>query len=318
MCVCCSGEEEANWKLAKPFYDMSGLNADQVVDRFLRIEDATDEIPMFDEEPKERNYKGLMFYLKGELPRNNRSEEEKDINVEFASRLLELFEKHDPGSISALILSSITLRQHCIDRVLQVMKKRLLVKGASSSMSSQESLNSCTGGDPFDALALVLLCLQKGSVDQARTVLSSLVDPVELVKALQEYHGLLFTTVEVKQKEVALGFTEMALLIAEILPESLASVLTNITLNPSLAHQLPCVPSLIGLTRAFLITPCGFSPTGGPSSNATKVLRIYLESFLSKLPSNYSQVRVIILNLFIKLYLLIFYFRRKLPKEPAS
>ncbi|XP_059478849.1 BLOC-2 complex member HPS3 [Neocloeon triangulifer] len=287
-----NGDDESHWKLAKPFYDMSGMKAEHVLDRFIRMEDTLGEIPMFDEEPKERSYKGLMFYLKGELPRNKKSAEEESINVEFASHLLELFEKHDPASISALILSSVTLRQHCIDRVLQVMKKRLLVKGASSSLSSQESLNTCTGGDPFDALALVLLCLQKGSVDQARTVLSSLVDPMELVKALQEYHGLLFTAVEVKQKEVALAFTELALLIAEILPESLASVLTNLTLNPSLAHQLPCVPTLIGLTRAFLMTPCGFSSPGAPSSNATKVLRDYLESFLSKLPNNYSLAEV--------------------------
>ncbi|CAB3376857.1 Hypothetical predicted protein [Cloeon dipterum] len=287
------GEDESQWKLAKPFYDMSGLNPELVVDRFLRIEDTTGEIPMFDEEPKERSYKGLMYFLKGELPRNNKSADDETINVEFASRLLELFERHDPASISALILSSVTLRQHCIDRVLQVMKKRLLVKGASSSLSSQESLNTCTsGGDPFDALALVLLCLQKGSMDQARTVLSSLVDPQELVKALEEYHGLLFTSVDVKNKEVALGFTELSLLIAEILPESLASVLTNLTLNPALAHQLPTKPTLIGLTRAFLMTPCGYSHPGAPSANATKVLRIYLESFLSELPNNYPSVEV--------------------------
>lgn len=81
------------------------------------IED--ESIPDVDDEtPKNRSFQGLMHYLRGELPGGVRSGE--DFSVEFASQLLELFEQHDPASVSALVLGSATLRQHRMDRVLQV------------------------------------------------------------------------------------------------------------------------------------------------------------------------------------------------------
>lgn len=162
------------------------------------------------------------------------------------------------------------------------MKRRLLVR---SSTSNSEP-------DSQDALALVLLCLQKGSLDQARTVLGSLMGSAQLVQALQAHHGLLFTCSEVRgRRDVTFGFTELALLVAEVQPAALASVLTQLALEPSEATQLQCPPSLTHLTRAFLTPPCSLA---GAASNASVVLRLFLESFLSQLPSHYSTVSILL------------------------
>lgn len=162
------------------------------------------------------------------------------------------------------------------------MKRRLLVR--SSSQGRPEP-------DPRDALALVLLCLQKGSLEQARTVLGSLMGSAQLVQALQAHHGLLFTCSEARgRRDVALGFTELALLVAEVQPAALASVLTQLALEPAAAHQLPCAPSLTHLTRAFLTPPCSLAGAGKNQSNASTVLRLFLEAFFSQLPSHYPSV----------------------------
>jgi hypothetical protein len=68
-----------------------------------------------------------MHFLRGELPgkghgggRIRKGDDANDFPVEFAAQLLELFEQHDPSSVSSLVLCSPNLRQHRMDRVLQV------------------------------------------------------------------------------------------------------------------------------------------------------------------------------------------------------
>jgi hypothetical protein len=43
----------------------------------------------------------------------------------FAHTLLDLFEEHDPGQVSMLVLRSALLREYATDRVLAIMKKQL-------------------------------------------------------------------------------------------------------------------------------------------------------------------------------------------------
>jgi hypothetical protein len=48
----------------------------------------------------------------------------------FAHTLLDLFEEHDPGQVSTLVLHSALLREYATDRVLAIMKKQLSTRSA--------------------------------------------------------------------------------------------------------------------------------------------------------------------------------------------
>ncbi|XP_023724080.1 Hermansky-Pudlak syndrome 3 protein isoform X2 [Cryptotermes secundus] len=148
-------DEEADWELTAPYYTMAGLAPVEVVNRVK-------EMAVPPDVAARGKHRGLMSYLNTSLLQQNHAPGNVAFGPavhSFAHTLLDLFEEHDPGQVSTLVLHSALLRECATDRVLAIMKKQLSTRAVPAAS---------------DALALVLLCIQRGSPEQAVAVLNSL------------------------------------------------------------------------------------------------------------------------------------------------
>ncbi|XP_049805068.1 Hermansky-Pudlak syndrome 3 protein homolog [Schistocerca nitens] len=255
---------EEDWTLAAHYYKMTGFSPINIIERVknLEIPKETDI-----EWKKENQLKALMKYLKTSLlfmHHNSDSSFNPSIQ-DFTNTLLDLFEKYSPSEVSTLVLHSALLREYATDRVLNVMKKQLSVRPVPKSS---------------DALALVLLCIQKGSPEQANAVLSSF-EPNQLSAILFENSMLLFeTTTPVKsmskhdsmyssrRNDQLTTFSELSVVLMDSKPRVLSGVLSELVASQKMSLQevlqvfLEYLPSRIGIS----------------GSSASLVLQVFLEN----------------------------------------
>ncbi|XP_066997400.2 BLOC-2 complex member HPS3 isoform X2 [Anabrus simplex] len=283
---------EEDWKLATPYYKMSCLNPIQVVER-VRCLDIPEEL--HSDTRRENQTQGLMKYLKTCLLLMNQNASSVNFTPaipSFTNTLLDLFEQHDPSQVSWLVLQSSFLREYATDRVLNIMKKQLSIRPVPN---------------PSDAVALVLLCIQKGSPEQAVAVLNS-ISSSQLEDILLTNSGLLFDTTpsvsltssSMRKTERVVTFSELSVVLMDAKPELLASILFslvicttegNMTLREILKVFLEYLPSRIGIT----------------GSTASFVLQIFLEKyfawFFSQPPMPYDLTTVEALKILVRSYL---------------
>lgn len=273
---------------------MSGLSPIEVVERVKKL-DMPEEITT--NISKENQVRGLMKYLKTSLLLMNQVANDVSFTPaipSFTNTLLDLFEQHDPDQVSRLVLQSSLLREYATDRVLNIMKKQLCTRPVPK---------------PSDAVALVLLCIQKGSPDQAVAVLDSL--PAEQLTAILLANStLLFDTSSIVpvtsttagswRNETIMTFSELSVVLMDAKPEVLACILStlvtssnqeNMSLQEVLKVFLEYLPSRIGIT----------------GSTASLVLQMFLESFFawyfSLSPMSYDPPTVEALKILVRSYL---------------
>lgn len=264
-----TGATEEDWEVAVPCYKISGLSPIEVVERVRKI-----DIPEEMAEVINRNLmKGLMKYLKASLLQMNLAESNANFTPaipSFTNALLDLFEEHDPDEVSSLTLRSSLLREYATDRVLNIMKKQLCMRSLPK---------------PSDAVALVLLCIQKGSPGQAVAVLESLPEE-QLTDILIANSSLLFDVSSGPgncnlasgnnlTNGTVLTFSELSVVLMDTKPLVLANILSDllnqptqkqITLNDVLKVFLEYIPSRIGIT----------------GSAASLVLQLFLEKYFAR------------------------------------
>ncbi|XP_069678464.1 BLOC-2 complex member HPS3 isoform X2 [Periplaneta americana] len=171
-------DNEEDWNMAAPYYRMAGFTPMEVVNRVRKIEIPPAVLAGRENQDSNSNLKGLMCYLHTCLMQLNQAPGDVLFNPavpSFAHTLLDLFEEFDPAQVSTLVLHSSLLREYATDRVLGIMKKQLSIRAVPVAA---------------DALALVLLCIQRGSPEQAIAVLDSL-SPDSLTKILIDNPSLL-------------------------------------------------------------------------------------------------------------------------------
>ncbi|XP_021913117.1 Hermansky-Pudlak syndrome 3 protein isoform X3 [Zootermopsis nevadensis] len=290
-------DDEADWKLAAPFYKMAALTPVEVVNRVKKFELPPDL-------SAERKNQGLMSYLRECLLQLNQAPGDTLFSPavpNFAHTLLDLFEQYDPAQVSTLVLNSSLLRDCATDRVLAIMKKQLSARAAPAAS---------------DALALVLLCIQRGSPEQAVAVLDSLT-PSSLISILSDNPILLLerqcpaSTRGSSSTSLSDGgdstpsFSELASVLMDSKPAVLAVVLADFvtalqfaTLREILQVFLEYIPSRIGIAgsaasdvlQKFLekyfawyfgdVTAQNLASCDAPTAEALKIL---VRSYLSDL-----------------------------------
>nr|CAD7400072.1 unnamed protein product [Timema cristinae] len=286
--ITCNNEKE--WSLATPYYTMSGLTPFEVMERVKNINISVSDLQSHHDR-SEKYVQGLMNYLKTCLIKMDYKSEDIPFSLavpSFAHSLLDIFEKHDPGQVSTLVLRSHLLREYSTDRVLSIMKKELSLRPKP---------------EPSDALALVLLCIQKGSPDQAITVLNSF-SPKQLKNILAENYFLMFEGNDAKTrtwgKEETLNFTELSTLLMDTNMEVLARVLVHLTTTTDSAMTLKQV------LQAFMeYLPTRISTTG---PNPNKVFQMFLEGYfnwlhLNQSEANYDVAHIEALKILVRSYL---------------
>ncbi|KAK7788466.1 hypothetical protein R5R35_014523 [Gryllus longicercus] len=288
-----TGCTDEDWEIAIPCYKLSGLSPIEVVERVKKI-DIPEEFVLA---TKQYLVKGLMRYLKESLLHMNWAESNANFTPaipSFTNTLLDLFEEHDPDEVSWLTLRSSLLREYATDRVLNIMKKQLCTRLLPK---------------PSDAVALVLLCIQKGSPGQAVAVLDSLPEE-QLSDILLSNSSLLFeTTSSIPnvnmptglsiRTETVLTFSELSVVLMDTKPVVLANILSTlailtnqkVTLHDILKVFLEYIPSRIGIT----------------GSTASLVLQIFLEKYFAwyfTLPTtSYDAPTVEALKILVRSYL---------------
>ncbi|XP_063220161.1 BLOC-2 complex member HPS3 [Bacillus rossius redtenbacheri] len=239
-----TSENEDEWKFAMPYYTMSNLTPIEVVDRVKNI-DIPAEALSPNQVKSDRYVPGLMSYLKTYLLRMDCTSGDTLFSPavpSFAHTLLDLFEEHDPGQVSTLVLRSSLLREYATDRVLSIMKKQLSTRPEPEAS---------------DALALVLLCIQKGSPEQACAVLDSLSSD-QLSDILTVNYQLIIESGKISGNTVksrGCSFTELSSVLIETKPDVVAQVLFNLvaategalTLQQVLQVFLEYLPSRISI-----------------------------------------------------------------------
>jgi hypothetical protein len=272
-------DSEADWSLAAPYYDMAGLTPMEVVNRVKMI-----EIPS--ELTLARKYQGLMAYLYKCLLHLNQAPGGMLFSPalpSFAHTVLDLFEEYSPAQVSTLVLCSSLLREYATDRVLAIMKQQLSTRAVPAAA---------------DALALVLLCIQRGSPEQAVAVLDSL-STTSLTNILSDSPSLLLeeqyssvaqagpsshasqtssasttpsNTVLSDTRQSIRSFSELSSVLMDSKPAVLADVLAHLvtvskfaTLQEILQVFLEYIPSRIGIA----------------GSSASSVLQMFLEQYFA-------------------------------------
>lgn len=300
-------DDEADWELTAPYYTMAGLAPVEVVNRVK-------EMVVPPEVAAKGKHRGLMSYLNTSLLQQNQAPGNVAFSPavhSFAHALLDLFEEHDPGRVSTLVLHSALLREYAMDRVLAIMKKQLSTRAVPAAS---------------DALALVLLCIQRGSPEQAVAVLNSLShssltnilsdNPVLLLE--QQYpavteaspaHSLtgdsspMCSTSNMRAvssgRENVPSFSELASVLMDSKPAVLADVLAGLvtvsqfaTLQQILQVFLDYIPSRIGIA-------------GSAASHVLqKFLEMYFAWYFSDITtSSYDMTTVEALKILVRSYL---------------
>ncbi|XP_027229784.1 BLOC-2 complex member HPS3 isoform X1 [Penaeus vannamei] len=148
-------ENEAEWRQATQYYQVSSLSPDAVIERL------------------ELTCPGLVAVISSLLLHPNTP----SLTAAQANCVLEMLEKIAPEKVSTIILKSTCFTEYKKDKVLSIIK---------------QELSKTNEPRPTDVLALALVFLDRGSPEQVSTVLASL-RAYQLVVALLQHSRLLFT-----------------------------------------------------------------------------------------------------------------------------
>lgn len=304
--IMCDNEED--WNLAPPYYKMAGLTPIEVVNRVKTI-----EVPS--EMAVKRKHQGLTSYLHKCLLHMNQAPGDmfSPALPSFAHTVLDLFEQYNPVQVSALVLCSSLLREYATDRVLAIMKKQLSTRAVPAAA---------------DALALVLLCIQRGSPEQAVAVLDSL-SPTSLANILSDNPSLLLeeqcssvahtgpsscasqkssassipcNTLLSNARQSVLSFSELSSVLMDSKPAVLADVLANLVTVSKFA-------TLQGILQVFLeYIPSRIGVAGSAASSVLqKLLEQYFAWYFSDMReenlSSYDVTTVEALKILVRSYL---------------
>lgn len=157
---------------------------------------------------------GLLFYLKTVLLQI-KTWTEADVlftllgEQNFVDTVLDLFNKHDPNSLSTLVLKNNLLREYATDKLINIFVQ-----------------NRSTEND--DLIALAVLYLQRYMHAEAKTILETV--PIDdLRRILEANWELLFdTSFSSKAKGNAATFSELTAILIDRKPNMLAELLAHL------------------------------------------------------------------------------------------
>ncbi|EEB20087.1 hypothetical protein Phum_PHUM601870 [Pediculus humanus corporis] len=274
-----------NYQSCYCYYSMSEY---KILDIIKRIKNLKNNVPgKYRDDYEEGDItKGLIYFLKKKLSHydlkyyefsgSNREEFYNSEIGNLVTSLMDLLETVEKESISDLVLDSVVLREFSTDRILKILK----------SLLSKNSV-------PFDkdALSLALMCIQRDQCEQAKTVLLTM-SAKQLENLLIQYYDLLFSN----HGSTGLNmFTELSMILIEIHPKVLASVLSQLVTEKRLL-------SLSKVLKIFLdIVPTGCR------KNSSFVLQNVLEKYFKYHAENFEKFNyktTEALKILIRIYLM--------------